>query len=654
MNFCRRNAGVVAHDGVLYIIGGDDGTTNLSSVEVYTPETDTWRILGASMTIGRSYAGVAIIDKPLWIEGSGVAVKQTPQNNNQLQNDEDSQAEDARGNNSNNNNSYNNNNNNNSINNNNYGSQVNNNPVYENVSVAQIVNLQHANPPFRANQNPGQMREIQPNYNYQPHYMNRNEVYDRTGGYDVPRSLGNNYYVNVPPTNMRPSYMDLSRARCPSLSNSSRKQRSFDDTESCYYSHYVKYENMYEKVKDEPFYQNGTAGGHYGRLDVIGHGIGRIERHLSSSCNNIDHYNTGRPHLGTAGQVQPNIPAGSQSQNQKDLKDTLSKSRIFGCLGGESQSMNNINGEEQGAGTRGNFMQPSTSQQGQASARNTGAIPKSRNKVAPKPTPLPQPQQQQQQQQNSLNRISKSSLQYLLINKWIPLFIGGSGPDYKIIDFNFMFNRNERNQGLVRFNGEAEYSSFMPSTSREYPTLGNYPRVIRNQERMSHLKECDAEMNMENPEYRAGPSRARSESPLQMQNCGENDDPFRNWSFNFENNSFRPARRMRPDGSYSAKDYQEQNPQKEQDMEFEPQIHVFGPPASSSKSSSPTDSDNSAYSIASIRSGATEMKKSENYDNLASLQEALPTENISNDSLTLDENDGDEDSDSNEFQLEID
>lgn len=26
MNFSRRNAGVVANDGLLYVIGGDDGT----------------------------------------------------------------------------------------------------------------------------------------------------------------------------------------------------------------------------------------------------------------------------------------------------------------------------------------------------------------------------------------------------------------------------------------------------------------------------------------------------------------------------------------------------------------------------------------------------------------------------------------------------
>lgn len=65
MTFRRRNAGVVAHDGFLYVVGGDDGSSNLNNVEVYCPKTDTWRILPASMSIGRSYAGVCMIDKPM-------------------------------------------------------------------------------------------------------------------------------------------------------------------------------------------------------------------------------------------------------------------------------------------------------------------------------------------------------------------------------------------------------------------------------------------------------------------------------------------------------------------------------------------------------------------------------------------------------------
>lgn len=47
------------------MVGGDDGTSNLASVEVYNPKTDSWSMLSSSMGIGRSYAGVAVIDKPM-------------------------------------------------------------------------------------------------------------------------------------------------------------------------------------------------------------------------------------------------------------------------------------------------------------------------------------------------------------------------------------------------------------------------------------------------------------------------------------------------------------------------------------------------------------------------------------------------------------
>lgn len=65
MAMCRRNAGVVAMDGLLYVVGGDDGSSNLASVEVYCPKTDSWMMLPSGMSIGRSYAGVSIIDKPI-------------------------------------------------------------------------------------------------------------------------------------------------------------------------------------------------------------------------------------------------------------------------------------------------------------------------------------------------------------------------------------------------------------------------------------------------------------------------------------------------------------------------------------------------------------------------------------------------------------
>ena len=57
--------GVVANNGLLFVIGGDDGSSNLGSVEYYNPKTDKWTLLVSSMTTGRSYAGVCVIDKPL-------------------------------------------------------------------------------------------------------------------------------------------------------------------------------------------------------------------------------------------------------------------------------------------------------------------------------------------------------------------------------------------------------------------------------------------------------------------------------------------------------------------------------------------------------------------------------------------------------------
>lgn len=58
------NIGVIALDGLLYVVGGDDGASNLASVEMYNPNTNTWSMLAVSMNIGRSYAGVVVIDKP--------------------------------------------------------------------------------------------------------------------------------------------------------------------------------------------------------------------------------------------------------------------------------------------------------------------------------------------------------------------------------------------------------------------------------------------------------------------------------------------------------------------------------------------------------------------------------------------------------------
>lgn len=56
--------GVVALDGLLYVIGGNDGASNLASVEIYDPDTNSWSMLSTSMNIVRNYPAVVVIDKP--------------------------------------------------------------------------------------------------------------------------------------------------------------------------------------------------------------------------------------------------------------------------------------------------------------------------------------------------------------------------------------------------------------------------------------------------------------------------------------------------------------------------------------------------------------------------------------------------------------
>lgn len=42
MTYRRRNAGVICHDGFLFVVGGDDGSSNLSNVEVIFTMIFTW------------------------------------------------------------------------------------------------------------------------------------------------------------------------------------------------------------------------------------------------------------------------------------------------------------------------------------------------------------------------------------------------------------------------------------------------------------------------------------------------------------------------------------------------------------------------------------------------------------------------------------
>lgn len=534
-------------------------------------------------------------------------------------------------------------------------------PAINEPNVAQIVNLQ---------QNRAQQQ-------YHPGY--RNDIYDRTGGYDIPRNIRNqNYYANIPvaATNgtQRRSNLHLD-FRCPS---NHQHKRSFDDTESCYYGSNSGY-SMYERIRDEPVYQNSTNNSVYGRLNVIGHGV--IERHLSSSCGNIDHYNVGGnyavlSHSHVNPMMNQNQISTGVAQNSRDGVKSL-----FSCLGGEnSQSLNSIHDNESNS----NATQPSSSSSSATSTvpRSTGAIPKLKakqnNKVSPKPstsanstvTSTLAPTQSDLQKSN----FSKSSLQYLVMNKWLPLPLGS---DYKLIDFNFMFSRNcttgqcsNTAEGVVQFNGQAEMiEPGVQQPPREYPMMNNgqYPRVIRNTPQLSRLRESEAE-NAQNENFRNGLDnnyRARSESPnfngMRQQQRPQQDDPFRNWSFNFENNSFKPANvvgvRRITDGTLTPKDYQEQNPRKELpniygDNENNSQDQ---PAPSTSKSSSPSSENSNLCPSTSSTGKTSEMKKSENYDNLASLQQdPLPSTSgsknpkkksteSSSDSVTLAEEDEDND-----------
>lgn len=58
-------------NGLLYVVGGDDGSCNLASVEYYNPVTDKWTLLPTNMSTGRSYAGQCVPPHPHPDTGAG-------------------------------------------------------------------------------------------------------------------------------------------------------------------------------------------------------------------------------------------------------------------------------------------------------------------------------------------------------------------------------------------------------------------------------------------------------------------------------------------------------------------------------------------------------------------------------------------------------
>ncbi len=68
----RSTLGVAVMNGLVYAIGGFDGSTGLSSGEVYDPKTGMWRSI-ANMSTRRSSVGVGVIGNllyavSLWLE----------------------------------------------------------------------------------------------------------------------------------------------------------------------------------------------------------------------------------------------------------------------------------------------------------------------------------------------------------------------------------------------------------------------------------------------------------------------------------------------------------------------------------------------------------------------------------------------------------
>ncbi|CAI6370262.1 unnamed protein product [Macrosiphum euphorbiae] len=64
MHLCRQFPGVAVLDGLLYVIGGDDGTSTFDSVESYNPKTKTWTMVTTSLNNARTAAGIVAIERP--------------------------------------------------------------------------------------------------------------------------------------------------------------------------------------------------------------------------------------------------------------------------------------------------------------------------------------------------------------------------------------------------------------------------------------------------------------------------------------------------------------------------------------------------------------------------------------------------------------
>ena len=64
----RRYVRVGVVNGIVYAVGGYDGSAHLNTVECFDPMTNAWRAV-ASMASRRSSAGVAVLNDMLYVVG---------------------------------------------------------------------------------------------------------------------------------------------------------------------------------------------------------------------------------------------------------------------------------------------------------------------------------------------------------------------------------------------------------------------------------------------------------------------------------------------------------------------------------------------------------------------------------------------------------
>lgn len=50
-----KKKGFIINNGLFYVLGGDDGSVNLSSVEVYNPQRNVWSLLPQFLNNPKSY-----------------------------------------------------------------------------------------------------------------------------------------------------------------------------------------------------------------------------------------------------------------------------------------------------------------------------------------------------------------------------------------------------------------------------------------------------------------------------------------------------------------------------------------------------------------------------------------------------------------------